>query len=142
MAMVTYFSDYYTWTKEQVELLRSKHFEQVDWEHLIEEIEDLGNSRENALESYLERLLEHLLKLSYWNSEKEYCIRGWKAEIRNFREQIKKIIRKNPALKHKIEPIWKEIYPVRIAVMRELFPIPDVTDITLDKALSDDWFPD
>ncbi|MDJ0579315.1 DUF29 domain-containing protein [Crocosphaera sp.] len=140
--MTSYSSDYYTWTKEQVKLLKLKQFEEVDWDNLIEEIEDLGKSRENALESYLERLLEHLLKLSYWESEKEYCTRGWKAEIRNFRAQIKKIIRKNPALKNKLEPIWKEIYPVRISIMGELFSIPDNNHISLEDALSDDWFPD
>ena len=140
--MTSYSSDYYTWTKEQVKLLKLKQFEQVDWDNLIEEIEDLGKSRENALESYLERLLEHLLKLSYWESGKEYCTRGWKAEIRNFRAQIKKIIRKNPALKNKLEPIWKEIYPVRISIMGELFSIPDNAYISVENALSDDWFPD
>lgn len=140
--MTNYISDYYTWTKEQVKLLRLKQFEQVDWENLIEEIEELGNSRENALESYLERLLEHLLKLSYWESEKEYCARGWKAEIKNFRVQIKKIIRKNPALKNKIETIWTEIYPDRISVMSELFSIPHTNNISLENALLDDWFPD
>ena len=139
--MTNYSSDYYTWTQEQVKLLKLKRFEQVDWDNLIEEIEDLGKSRENALESYLERLLDHLLKLSYWESEKEYCTRGWKAEIRNFRAQIKKILRKNPALKNKLEPIWEDIYPVRISIMGELFSIPDNQNISLDDALSDDWFP-
>ncbi len=139
--MTTYSSDYYTWTKEQVRLLKLKQFEQVDWDNVIEEIEDLGKSRENALESYLERLLDHLLKLAYWHSEKEYGTRDWKAEIRNFRAQIKKILRKNPALKNKLEPIWDEIYPVRISIMKELFSIPDNNNITLEDALSDDWFP-
>ncbi len=140
--MTNYSSDYYTWTQEQVKLLKLKQFEQVDWDNLIEEIEDLGKSRENALESYLERLLDHLLKLSYWDSEKEYCTRGWKAEIRNFRAQIKKILRKNPALKNKLEPMWEDIYPVRISIMKELFYIPDNCNISLDNALSNDWFPD
>lgn len=140
--MATYSSDYYTWTKEQVDLLKERRFDRVDWVNLIEEIEELGNSRENALESYLERLLDHLLKLSYWESEKEYYTRGWRAEIRNFREQIKKIIRRNPAFKNKIEPIWTEIYPARVSVMGELFEIPDTANISLENALSDDWFPD
>jgi Domain of unknown function DUF29 len=83
--MATYSSDYYAWTKEQVDLLKERRFDRVDWVNLIEEIAELGNSRENALESYLERLLDHLLKLSYWESEKEYCTRVWRAEIRNFR---------------------------------------------------------
>lgn len=140
--MTIYDTDYYTWTKEQAELLKLKRFEQVDWSNLIEEIEDLGNSRENALESYLERLLEHLLKLSYWESEKERCIRGWKAEVTNFREQIKKILKKNPALKTKVEPIWTEIYPARVRVMNELFTIPsNHENILVSQALDDDWFP-
>lgn len=46
--MTIYETDYYTWTKEQAELLKLKRFEQVDWSNLIEEIEDLGNNRENA----------------------------------------------------------------------------------------------
>ena len=140
--MTNYSSDYYTWTEEQVKLLKLKRFEQVDWENLIEEIEDLGQSRENALESYLERLLDHLLKLSYWDSEKEYCTREWKAEARNFRAQIQKILRKNPALKNKLEPIWEDIYSVRISIMKELFSIPNNCNISLDDALSNDWFPD
>ena len=53
--MTSYSSDYYTWTREQVKLLKLRQFDQVDWDNLIEEIEELGNSRENALESYLER---------------------------------------------------------------------------------------
>jgi hypothetical protein len=140
--MATYETDYYTWSKEQVRLLKLRLFDRVDWENLIEEIEDLGNSRENALESYLERLLEHLLKLSYWEAEKERCTRGWRAEVRNFREQIKKILKKNPALKNKVEPIWAEIYPIRVKVMAELFTIPEHTDISPRNALADDWFPE
>ncbi len=46
--MNNYSSDYYTWTQEQVKLLKLKRFEQVDWDNLIEEIEDWGKSRENA----------------------------------------------------------------------------------------------
>ena len=46
--MTSYSSDYYIWTKEQVKLLKFKQFDEVDWDNLIEEIEDLGKSRENA----------------------------------------------------------------------------------------------
>ncbi|MGK7930683.1 MAG: DUF29 family protein [Microcystaceae cyanobacterium] len=60
--MTNYASDYYTWTKEQVHLIKNRRFEQVDWVNLIEEIEDLANSRENALERYSGLILEHLLK--------------------------------------------------------------------------------
>lgn len=53
----------------------------------------------------------------------------------------KSILRENSA-KNKIEPIWTEIYPARVSVMGELFEIADTANISLENALSDDWFPD
>lgn len=38
---------------------------------LIEEIEDMGALKKRSLKSYLEKLIEHLLKLKYWESEYE-----------------------------------------------------------------------
>jgi hypothetical protein len=46
---------------EQAQLLRERKFEQVDWEHIIEEIEDMSKSEKRALQSFLETLLMHLL---------------------------------------------------------------------------------
>ncbi|BAZ91454.1 hypothetical protein NIES932_29630 [Raphidiopsis curvata NIES-932] len=37
-----YDQDFYTWALQQAQLLREKKFQQVDWDHIIEEIEDLG----------------------------------------------------------------------------------------------------
>ena len=93
------------------------------------------------MESYLERLLDHLLKLSYWEFERERCSKHWRKEVANFRLQVKKILRDNPSLKKELEPIWLEIHSERIKVMRELFDIPNDVFISLDDMLTDDWFP-
>ena len=37
-----YERDVYAWSKEQADLLRARRFEDMDLEHLIEEIEDVG----------------------------------------------------------------------------------------------------
>ncbi|MGK7898500.1 MAG: DUF29 domain-containing protein, partial [Xenococcus sp. (in: cyanobacteria)] len=37
-----------------------------------EEIEDMGKSEKRSLESYLERLVEHILKLKYWRATPRY----------------------------------------------------------------------
>lgn len=90
--MATYETDYYQWTREQSEYLRLRKYDCVDWEKLIEEIEDMGKSQKRALESYLECLLDHFFKLSYWEFECERYSKHWRKEVVNFRQQIKKIL--------------------------------------------------
>ncbi|MFM7787090.1 MAG: DUF29 domain-containing protein, partial [Microcystis panniformis] len=80
-----YEQDYYLWIEETISLLENHQFSDLDLDNLIEEISDMGKSQQQSLKSYLTRLLEHLLKLAYWQSELEYNQRGWKNEIRNFR---------------------------------------------------------
>jgi hypothetical protein len=39
-----YEKDFYLWVQENLRLLRNKEFQLVDWENLLEEIEDMGRS--------------------------------------------------------------------------------------------------
>ena len=60
-----YEGDYLVWLENTLEKLRNQQYEQVDWENLIEEIETMGRSEKNALESNLIVILLHLLKWQY-----------------------------------------------------------------------------
>ena len=73
--------DYYLWTQAMAKALNERDYSSIDWDNLIEEIEDMGRSQKRASESLLMRLTEHLLKLKYWELEKErnkrcYCKLG------------------------------------------------------------------
>ena len=61
-----YETDYYQWTQLMAQALRERDYSRIDWDNLIEEIEDMGKSQKRAIESLLMRLTEHLLKLKYW----------------------------------------------------------------------------
>jgi len=65
-------------------------FQQLDLEHLIEELEDLGKEKKNAVASLLEQVIRHLLLLQYWTKETEYNTINWQEEIYNFRTQLKR----------------------------------------------------
>ncbi|NJM78185.1 MAG: DUF29 domain-containing protein [Acaryochloridaceae cyanobacterium RU_4_10] len=69
-----YNTDFYTWTAQTVQLLKERRFSELDLENLIEEIEDLGRSEYRALESRLEVLLMHLLKVRY---QPEMYTKSW-----------------------------------------------------------------
>ena len=114
----------------------------MDCDNLIEEIEDMGKSQKRALESFLTRLVEHLLKLSYWESENEINGNHWKSEIVNFRYQVHKRLKESPSLRPELESIYTEIFPVAIKSVSQLFPLPIDAYVSLEKTLDNDWFPE
>jgi hypothetical protein len=142
MTKILYETDYNQWVNETVQQLRERQFDGVDWDNLIEEIEDMGKSQKRALESFLTRLVEHLLKLSYWQSEKERNSNHWKSEIVNFRYQIHKRLKESPSLRPELESIYAEIFSVAIKSVSQLFPLEKDVYISLEKTLDNDWFPE
>jgi hypothetical protein len=142
-----YDQDYYLWLQTTIKQLRSGQVFTLDLENLIEELESMGKSDRRALESLLTRLLEHLLKLTYWQGEREYNQRGWKNEIRNFRLQIKKILKDSPSLKSYLAEVFPECYKDA----RNLFMdssglaseiLPQTPIGTLEQVLDENWLPD
>jgi hypothetical protein len=121
--MSEYESDFYTWTQTQAAALRAQEWKTLDIEHLAEEIEDLGQSIENAIESHLERLLLHLLKYRYDPAQRPR--RLWRLTIRHARREIAKLIRKNPGLQHHPARYLAEAY------QHARDDAPDATDLPL-----------
>lgn len=104
-----YEEDYVCWLDETVEQLRNKDSENLDWEHLIEEIEGLGNEQRRKVDSYLKQLLIHLLLYQYWLSEKERCAKGWEDEIANFRDELEDLFKSKKLYNYCLEQI-EQIY--------------------------------
>ena len=61
-----YETDDVEWLQETVKLIKNHQFEQLDLENLIEELEDLGREKKNAVVSLLEQIIRHLLLLQYF----------------------------------------------------------------------------
>ena len=66
-----YNTDYQLWVVKTVKQPENKQFDALDLPNLIEEVSDLSRREKRKLESLLTRLFEHLLKLKYWESERE-----------------------------------------------------------------------
>ena len=141
-----YDTDYQLWLEQTVAQLKARDFSSLDLENLIEEIESLGRSQKNAVSSCLMRLCEHLLKIKYWETERETCLRGWRSEVRNFRLQIQEDLEASPSLKSFLELVFIKQYKNG----RKLFLdasdlsgklIPEEPEFTLEQALDEDWLP-
>ena len=100
-------ADFYNWTIEAARVLKQRRPASIDWESLVEELEDLGISQERALQSHLRVLLTHLLK---WVYEPSRQGKSWKLTIENARDEVKELIDRNPGLSAKIISILSSAY--------------------------------
>jgi len=134
MMTALYEEDFVLWTEKTAQLLKRKEFDRVDWENLIEEVECMGKSERQAITSLLTVLIEHLLKLSYWESEKERNARHWIVEIAAFRAQLEQKIDSATLVNH----ARKSLINARI-VDKNAIPLESI--FTLEQVLDGDWFP-
>jgi len=102
-----YETDFYAWLQQQARALRTRNFAHLDWDNLVEEIEDMGKNHQRALQSRLEVLLMHLLK---WQFQPERQSRSWSFTIKEQRLRIATLIQKNPSLRAKIPEAIEEAY--------------------------------
>ena len=135
-----YHQDLNLWRQKIITAIQNRKLENMDWDNLIEEINDMGASEKRALRSYTKRLIEHILKLKYWESEREYNQRGWKKEVVNFREEIKSILQESPSLNSYLQQNYLDWYQKSVKAMRQEFIIPDDNFVNLEIIMTDDYF--
>jgi hypothetical protein len=98
-----YHRDALAWSEHQAGLLRrvarGERVNEVDWEHVIEEIEDVGLSELHAVESYLELIFVHLLKIKTWPHSD--AVNHWRAELVSFQSNAQR--RFAPSMRQRLD---------------------------------------
>ncbi len=128
------------WLEEIAIAIKNRDFNNMDWDGLLEEIEDMTASQKRALRSYTKRLIEHILKLKYWTTEQEYNQKVWRREVVNFRNEVKEILEDSPSLRNYLQDNYAAWYKKSVKAMRQEFEIPDNNFIPLDTILEEDYF--
>ncbi|MEM8830996.1 MAG: DUF29 domain-containing protein [Cyanobacteria bacterium P01_G01_bin.19] len=132
--------DFNLWVEGIKEAIQNRDFENMDWDNLLDEIDDMGKSEKRSLDSYMQRLIEHILKLKYWDVERERCAKGWMQEVTNFRNRIKRILKKNPSLRNYLKAEYIDIYQDAIATMSFDFDIPENSFVKIEEIMDKDYF--
>ena len=102
-----YDQDFLLWTEKIAGLLRAGRLDELDIEHLAEEIEDMGKSQRKELESRLAVLLVHLLK---WGWQRDKWSDSWKATVANQRAELRRLFRQSPSLQTHLPESAAESY--------------------------------
>lgn len=139
-----YETDYLKWIETSVEKLRGKDYSNIDWENLIEQIEDMGRSERSSLESNLIVVVTHLLK---WQYQPEFRSGSWKGGIVEHRRRIRKAIKASPSLKPYLEQVFAECYSdaVEQASAETGLPVetfPQLCPYTSAEVLDSNFIPD
>lgn len=132
-----YDEDFYAWTQAQAEVIRSLRGDnRLDVDHLAEEIEDLGKSELHAVESYIEQIIAHLLKLDYSGQDRRR--NHWRHEVIAFRQSVRRKI--TPSVLRKVEGELEAMYERarHLAAAGTLVHEPDL-EHRLPKTCPYDW---
>jgi len=102
-----YDSDIALWAEQQAKLLRRRASNELDWQNVAEEIEDVGKSEQREIESRLAVLCTHLLR---WRFQPKPRSRSWAGSITEARNQIARVIRNSPSLQNHPARLLAEAY--------------------------------
>ncbi len=97
-----YEKDFYLWVQENLRLLKSRELDLVDWENLLDEIEDMGKSLFKSVRSHMSTIMEHLYKWENFRYGPEIGY-DWIETINNARRELRDIFEDNPSLKVKAQ---------------------------------------
>ena len=140
-----YEDDFPLWAERQAALLRAKRFDELDLENLIEEVEDLSRRERETVESHVETILEHLLKLELSNATR--LRPGWLVTRDGQRARLARKITR-PLRNHLEAELPTLCAGLRRPVARQLEKdgvsskaLPSVCPYTLKQILDPDWLP-
>jgi hypothetical protein len=78
-----YERDFNVWRETIIKKIKQQDFNDIDWEHLLLELEDIGKSEKRSFLSNLTILIAHLLKLTVQADAPEMMKGSWYSSVTN-----------------------------------------------------------
>ncbi len=143
--LTDYESDFHAWALRNARLLRAGRFDELDVDHIAEELESMGASERRELLNRMQLLLVHLLKHQY---QPERRGKSWQLTINHQRTAIERLLEQSPSLARLLDAAnIGKVYrkAVRDAVIEtdlDAHVFPSDCPYSLSQLLDDDWLPE
>ncbi len=139
-----YLADFNSWIDQTAHLLRERRWHEIDVEHLIEEVEDLGKSERRGIASQLTRLLLHILK---WQYQPQRRSDSWLDSITDARTQIELALEDSPSLRnYPAEQLEESYQRARRQASKQthmqMSAFPEGCPYAPELVLDEDWLPE
>lgn len=102
-----YDQDFFGWLNANAELIRERRFDQIDADHVAEELEAMAKSERRELMNRLALLLAHLLQ---WQYQPPRRTRSWRNTIATQRMDIADLLADSPSLRPLMEERLQAAY--------------------------------
>ena len=102
-----YEEDFLLWTERTAGLLRAGRFDEIDIEHVAEEIHDMGVSQRREAVSRLRVLLTHLIQ---WKVQPDRRSRSWSNTIETQRDELLLLLQQMPSVRHALQEQLEAAY--------------------------------
>lgn len=136
--------DYLLWIETTLQQLRDRDYNQVDWQNLLEAIEDMGKSERHSIKSNLTVVLMHLLK---WEFQPQCRTGSWAGSITQHRTRILYALEDSPSLNNYLPEVLETAYSrARQEASDEtqlplsMFPLD--CPYAIEQVLDDEFWPD
>ena len=137
-----YDADILLWSERQAALLTrlaagERLNERPDWANIIEEMESVGRSQLNAVESLIVQAMLHRLKVLAWPESRE--VAHWRAEARGFRDDAFRAFA--PSMRQRVD--MQVLYQQALRRVpeevdgRPALTLPAVRELTIDEFFRD-----
>lgn len=139
-----YETDFNSWIQENIALLKQSRFNEIDADHLIEELEDMAKKNRSELINRLVILIAHLLK---WQYQPERQGNSWQYSIDEQRDQVSAgLLEEHPSLKPYFSEAIEKSYQraVKLAAKETKLPLaafPKQCPYTEKQLLDEDFYP-
>ena len=100
-----YERDFNVWRETIIKKIKQQDFNDIDWEHLLLELEDMGKSEKRSFLSNLTILIAHLLKLTVQADAPEMMKGSWYSSVTEHRFRVEKDLEENPSFKNYLHEV-------------------------------------
>lgn len=140
---ILYEQDFSLWLKSHIGLLKEAKFNELDIDHLIDELESMGKRDKRELVSRFIILIAHLLK---WQYQYEKQSTSWRSSIIEQRKKIAYLLKNEPGLKPYIPEAIDNAYADAVDLASEETELPLSTFPTIcpysQQQLLDKFYPE
>lgn len=138
-----YDRDFYLWLETTIAHLRENNLSKVDLQNLIEELESMGRSEKQALESNLQIVLMHLLKYKYQPKRRS---NSWRFTILEHRDRLETALENSSSLKPYFFEVFDKCYlkarkktATETGLSIDIFPVK--SPFTPEETLNSEYLP-
>jgi hypothetical protein len=137
-----YDMDVVAWAEQQADALRRRAANEIDWNNVAEEIEDVAKRERDRIYGALVTAITHLLK---WQFQPEMRSSAWRSAVVKARDRIAKLVKDSPSVRNYPAAALADAFPpARRAAEAEtgLTGLPEQCLWSIEQVLDQDFWPD